>query len=502
MLRWLLCTACVHCIRAFDAMRGVGAMMLVLMVVVAAAAAAAALPIKPCGPPPKPPYPLVADLPVCSAFPDPWLRADNSRVASAADWSSHRPSMIRLLENYMYGHAPEQPPVRSTLTGTAEVAEYCERVNSRCQRPQLDHCKLRCVPLQHRQTLRNYTLRVGPSANNTWPFDVFVYTPKGAASPVPFVIYNGEGYYSGVEFGDLTAEGAQVLLDRGFGLALFDRNQLRSDHKTGGCADPGCGMGEPDGVQTLYPDNDWSTINVWAWGAAHVIDFLLSEETLAPLVDSKKLMSMGHSRGGKTALWHGAQDERVAITFPLMSGCSGNAAIRVTTPDGPNGSVPVGGDGRAQSVRDINRGFPYWFSKTYHNFSNAEFASSDASSRAPWDQHFQRALVAPRAQFGFEGIGNTHENPVGSQATFVAAREVYDWLQVPQKIGTFFHKCAHPMNDNTTRCDGSQEHDWRTCADFAQFIFEGKHPSNMSLFSTLPYPIQRPYAWKAPSTVV
>jgi hypothetical protein len=39
-------------------------------------------------------------------------------------------------------------------------------------------------------------------------------------------------------------------------------------------------MGDPDGVQTLYPDNDWSTISVWAWGAAHVIDFLLSDKTV------------------------------------------------------------------------------------------------------------------------------------------------------------------------------------------------------------------------------
>ena len=64
-------------------------------------------------------------------------------------------------------------------------------------------------------------------------------------------------------------------------------------------------------------------------------------------------MTMGHSRGGKTALWHGAQDERVAIAYPLMSGCSGNGAIRVTTPHTP------AGDGDAQSVLDINRGFPY-----------------------------------------------------------------------------------------------------------------------------------------------
>ncbi len=446
-----------------------------------------------CAPPPKAPYPLVADLPNCSSFHDPWLRSDGTRVQSTSEWRAHRSDIIELLENYMYGQAPARPPVRSTLTGTAEVNEYCERVSSTCKNVTRDHCALRCVPLLHTQTLRNYTLRVGPSAEKTWPFDVFVYTPKGATAQLPFVVYNGEGFFSGVQFGDLTAAGAKVLLDRGFGLALFDRNQLRKDERTGGCATAGCGMGSPDGVQTLYPESTWSTINVWAWGAAHVVDFLLGDDILAPLVDPKKLMSMGHSRGGKTALWHGAQDERVAITFPLMSGCGGNGAIRVATPR------TRGQDGDSQSLLDINRYFPYWFSATYHNFSNGENATTDAASSAPWDQHFQRVLVAPRAQFGFEGLGNEHENPVGSQATYVAAKEVYGWMGVPESIGTFYHKCAHPMDDNTTRCDGSHEHDWRTCADFADFIFDGTRPPNASLFNTTAYPIQRPYSWKAPA---
>jgi hypothetical protein len=204
-------------------------------------------------------------------------------------------------------------------------------------------------------------------------------------------------------------------------------------------------------------------------------------------------MSMGHSRGGKTALWHGAQDERIAITYPLMSGCSGCGAIRVPTPKTP------GQDGNSQSLLDLNRWFPYWFAPTYHNFSNSEEAASDAGSSAPWDQHFQRMLVAPRAQLGVEGIRNEHENPVGSQATYVAARELYEWLGAGEMIGTFFHPCAHPMNDNSTQCDGSREHDWRTCADFADFVFDGVRPANSSLFNSTPYPIQRPYSWKAPS---
>jgi hypothetical protein len=250
-----------------------------------------------CGPPPKSPYPLVANLPSCNSFPDPWLRSDGTRASTFAEWREHRSDIIKLLENYMYGHAPARPPVHSTLTGTAETDEYCERVKSTCKNVTHDHCALRCAPLEHTQTVRNYTLRVGPSADKTWPFDVFVYTPKGATARTPFVIYNGEGYLSGVQFGDLTASGAKVLLDRGFGLALFDRNQLRKDERTGGCATAGCGMGAPDGVQTLYPEHDWSTISVWAWGAAHVVDFLLGDAALSPLVDAAKLMSMGSPPG-------------------------------------------------------------------------------------------------------------------------------------------------------------------------------------------------------------
>ena len=263
----------------------------------AAAAAASPAPLTPCGPPPQVPYPRVSALPNCSSFPDPFLRPDGTAVKTPAEWSGgHRKDMISLLEHYMYGHAPEPPPVRSSLTATGDRTEFCERVHFGCNHNpnemNVTGCDMRCLPLKTPQTLRNYTLRVGPTADKTWPFDVFVWTPKDSKAPLPFVIYNGEGFFSGVEYGDLTAEGAKVLLDHGFGLAVFNRNQLRKDHKTGGCAAAGCSMGDPDGVQTVYPDNTWSTISVWAWGAARVVDFLLEDKDLSPLVDPKKLMTM------------------------------------------------------------------------------------------------------------------------------------------------------------------------------------------------------------------
>ena len=78
------------------------ARMLSFLVVCASAATAAAAA---CGPPPKPPFPSVASLASCSEFPDPWLRADGTRVKSAAEWKKHREDTLALLEHYMYGHA-------------------------------------------------------------------------------------------------------------------------------------------------------------------------------------------------------------------------------------------------------------------------------------------------------------------------------------------------------------------------------------------------------------
>ena len=55
-----------------------------------------------------------------------------------------------------------------------------------------------------------------PPPSSSPPFVLHVhspgrrYTPKASNGPIPFVVYNGEGFYSGVEYGDLTAHGAKV----------------------------------------------------------------------------------------------------------------------------------------------------------------------------------------------------------------------------------------------------------------------------------------------------
>ena len=103
-------------------------------------------------------------------------------------------------------------------------------------------------------------------------------------------------------------------------------------------------------------------------------------------------------------------------------------------------------------------------------------------------------LIAPRAQLGFEGLLNQHENPIGSQATYTAARLIYEWYGAPSQIGVFFHNGAHPMDDLPS------EHDWVVVADFADQVQHGRAPRNATEFNTTAYQIDCPFSWSAPTS--
>jgi hypothetical protein len=211
-----------------------------------------------CPPPPAAPYPLPSALQCCPSFPDPFLTSSGDRVTNASGWRAHRTEMLSLLEHYMMGTSPPRTVVEGDLTGTSRVTSVCDQSG--------------CVATD--ATLRNYTLRVGPTKDQTHPFDLFVFFPTAGCQPAaapppqtppppqplprssevpsarrqglagarsrssppltppppapttatsvgrcPIFVYNGEGFESGVGFGDLTAQGLSVLLKRGYAVA-------------------------------------------------------------------------------------------------------------------------------------------------------------------------------------------------------------------------------------------------------------------------------------------
>ncbi len=285
-------------------------------------------------------------------------------------------------------------------------------------------------------------LRIGP--DNPLVVRISYVKPKGSG-PFPVIIKNDR------QLGQVPVR--SEIVDRGYMVVEYIRHDLDEDDGD-----------RSDGVHPLYPDYDWGTLAAWAWGAMRVIDYL------APLdfIDEDRIVFTGHSRGGKTALLAGALDERIALTVPNGSGTGGAGGYRIQ------------GEG-AESLEDIVDRFSYWFHPRLGQFIGKE-------DKLPFDQHFLRALVAPRAVLSTDALGDSWANPLGTQEVFRASQVVFDWLGVGQKNALHFREGGHEHSSK----------DWYALLDFADYLFQGKDEDRPSEFNRLPFPERSSFDWSAP----
>lgn len=206
-------------------------------------------------------------------------------------------------------------------------------------------------------------------------------------------------------------------------------------------------------AQQKYPDHDWATLAVWAWGGHRVVDYLLGRDD----VDPRRIGITGHSRGGKMALLAGALDERISLVAPCASGSGGAGSHRLLGPG-------------AESLAMNDK--PHWYLQGIQQFDDQE-------DRLPFDQHHLKALVAPRALLCTESIDDEFANPEGTQATSMAAQPVFELLGVPRHNGLYFRRGSHDRKDE----------DWQALLEFSRRVWFPDSAPDDSRFWQTPFPL-------------
>ena len=361
---------------------------------------------QPARPAPRPPATEVAGIHVnydealvgTYTLPNPLKLDDGKPVKDAKTWTQkRRPELIRLFEENEYGRAPGRPSAMSF-----DVFDKGT--------PAFDGKAIR----------RQVTIYFSADKNGP-KMDLLTYVPANAAKPSPMLLNVSFSANSttvsdpGVRVGEVWGRdkkkvpapqgmnfgriNVQRIIDTGFGFATFYYGDV----------DPDFLGGVPLGVRALYlkpgqtepaPD-EWGAIAAWGWGTSRAVDYLETDKS----VDAKRVAIMGVSRLGKTVMWAGAHDTRVAMVIASCSGEGGAALSRRNY-------------GETIAHLTAPSRYPYQFCANYAKYANnvKEF---------PVDANELVALVAPRPLLLQTGDQDGWSDPKGEFLAAVSATPVY-----------------------------------------------------------------------------
>lgn len=332
-------------------------------------------------------------------LPDPLVTNDGKRVKDARTWrEKRRPEIVRLFEEHQFGKSPGRPKPISFDVQDKGTSAFDGRA------------------LRKQVTVYFGADKAGPK------MDLLVYLPKQQTKPVPLLLslsfsansslFDDRGIKPGEIWGRektrVPAGTAKVtklditpFLDRGIGFATVYYGDI----------DPDFEGGIPNGVRSLFTKakadadrsaDEWGAIGAWAWGLSRAIDYLETDKA----VDAKRIAILGHSRLGKTVLWAGAIDTRIAMVIATCSGEGGASLSRRNY---------------GETVKHLNNRFPYWFARNYLKYG------ADVQ-KLPVDSHMLMALIAPRPLLLTTGDGDQWADPKGEFLAAVAAGPVYELL--------------------------------------------------------------------------
>ena len=362
-------------------------------------------------------------------LPDPLEFSDHTRVRTAEEWHDRRrPEILRLFREHVYGFPPEIDlngvearhvfTQKDMLCGRADrkVIEISVKGNGR------EHC-----------------------------YNVNLFVPKDGKGPYPvFLLFNIDGIWDALP----TREKAtpvwpvEQIIGRGYATAVVNSYDIAPDY------DDGYTTGLYRVIDNSgHCGSSYGTISAWAWGVSRIMDYFEKD----PDIDASRVALTGFSRGGKTALWTAAQDERFAMCVSMSSGCTGAAIIRGKT---------------GEQIDQINARFPYWFCDNYQKYNHNEDA-------LPVDQHMLLSLIAPRLLYVISKTFDDWADPDREFDGALEASKVYEFLGAEGLPRDRRPLPDTPMQEGSvgyhiqTGTHGETMYDWMMMMDFADRHMKG-----------------------------
>ena len=373
-----------------------------------------------------------ADAPDAASYtlPDPLISQTGRKITTKKEWETiRRPEVLELFRQHVYGRLPTTP-YRQTFAVVNE--------NPRA--------------MDGAATLKQIAIKIEAEGGNPVTINLSLFIPNARRQPAPAFLLICNRSIDNIDPTRAKKSEfwpAEEGIARGYAMAAFFNGDVAPDKKDS----------HDQGVHGLLnrgtpaPDS-WGTLAAWAWGASRCLDYLQTD----PAIAKDQVAVIGHSRGGKTALWAGAEDQRFALVCSNDSGCGGAALSRRKTKD-------------KETVAVINRAFPHWFNANFKGYSGRE-------ADLPVDQHMLVALIAPRAVAVHSAEQDLWADPRGEFLSVVHARPVFQ-LYGRQALGA---APKMPAIDEPLHGDGAHYHirdgkhnltlvDWTSYWDFADRVF-------------------------------
>jgi len=359
-------------------------------------------------------------------LPDPLTLLNGQPVKDAATWmNQRRPEIVKFYETQVYGRVPATAPKvtwevasvdRAALGGVAVMKKLIGHMgpngpayyvtlytpaNATKPVPVLIGISFSGPTLPDDKEMGSINLAMHKliEAQDPATKDFFAKNPLLALIPTPAPAAGGPGSVSPAVITRLLADG--------IGFATYGKGDVETDIE-GPTLNPNVNIVRKVALapgQTKPAPDEWGAIAAWAWSLSRVVDYFETDKD----VDAKRVAITGGSRLGKTVLWAGVIDPRIAMVIACSSGEGGASLARRNY-----------GETIAHLVAPTR--YPYQFAVNYQQYAAHP-------EDMPMDTHLLVAAMAPRPLLLHTGAnGDNWSDPHGEYLAAVAASPAYELL--------------------------------------------------------------------------